>query len=97
MSTAWEAVVARALVHRVSIQRALLERRAAWPGQRRPVPVTTKPKPILTVNETAELCNCHRDTVTNWIRSGKLRASKPGRLILIRLDDLHEMLAANPA
>jgi excisionase family DNA binding protein len=57
--------------------------------------MTTKTKSILTVNETAELCNCHRDTVTSWIHSGKLKAAQPGRLILIRLDDVYEMLEKN--
>ena len=53
-------------------------------------------KPILSIAEVAELLGCHRDTVTDRIRSGKLKAAQPGRQILIKLDDVYAMLDKHP-
>jgi excisionase family DNA binding protein len=55
-----------------------------------------KPKPItVSIAEAAEILGVHEDTITNWIKLGILRASKPARRVLIRLDDIEAMLAKN--
>jgi len=62
--------------------------------------MTTKPKPrtiLLSIAEAAETCRVHNITIGRWIKSGKLKAAKVNRRVLIRLDDLHAMLDENPA
>ena len=41
-----------------------------------------------TLDETADLLHMHTRTVRNRIRDGKLKATKPGRRILIAESDL---------
>ncbi|EPI6452286.1 helix-turn-helix domain-containing protein, partial [Neisseria gonorrhoeae] len=37
-----------------------------------------------TVNEAAEYCRCHPETLREYIRAGKLAAGKVGRAYCIR-------------
>ncbi|EMP3043308.1 TPA: helix-turn-helix domain-containing protein [Neisseria meningitidis] len=46
-----------------------------------------------TVNEAAEYCCCHPETLREYIRAGKLAASKVGRAYCIRQAKLDEFLA----
>ncbi|XXQ67428.1 helix-turn-helix domain-containing protein [Neisseriaceae bacterium B1] len=46
-----------------------------------------------TVNEAAEYCHCHPETVREYIRAGKLIASKVGRAYCIRQAKLDEFLS----
>ncbi|HEZ7194274.1 helix-turn-helix domain-containing protein [Kingella kingae] len=46
-----------------------------------------------TVNEAAEYCCCHPETLREYIRAGKLVASKVGRAYCIRQTKLDEFLA----
>jgi excisionase family DNA binding protein len=58
--------------------------------------MTTKSKLTVSIREAAEMLGVHADTITRWIKIGKLRAVKVDRRVLIRLDDIHAMLDANP-
>ena len=49
----------------------------------------------VSTNEAAEALGVHPDTIANWIKSGKLRATKIGRRVLIRTDHIEAMLDAN--
>ncbi|EMR8360538.1 helix-turn-helix domain-containing protein [Neisseria gonorrhoeae] len=46
-----------------------------------------------TVNEAAEYCRCHPETLREYIRAGKLAAGKVGRAYCIRQTKLDEFLA----
>jgi excisionase family DNA binding protein len=52
---------------------------------------------LLLVEEVAREMRAPVATVWCWIRAGKLRASRPGRRLLIRRSDLDAFLAASPA
>ena len=45
-------------------------------------------KDFYTVSEIAEITGKSRQTVYNWIRDGKLKASKPGNWLISRVDFL---------
>ncbi|WP_369796328.1 helix-turn-helix domain-containing protein [Snodgrassella sp. CFCC 13594] len=47
-----------------------------------------------TVVEAAQICQCHDQTIRQHIRSGLLKASKPGRKYCIRASDLDDFLNA---
>jgi excisionase family DNA binding protein len=40
------------------------------------------PEGLLSVNQSAELCGVHRNTIRNWILEGKLPAIRIGSRIL---------------
>lgn len=62
------------------------------------VPVQASlPGIMLTAPEVAERCHAHPVTVRAWIKSGRLRASKPARHYLVRMDDLDRFLAEKTA
>jgi excisionase family DNA binding protein len=46
----------------------------------------------LSPAEAAEALGVHVDTIGNWIKSGRLRASKPDRRVLILVSDIEKML-----
>jgi excisionase family DNA binding protein len=48
--------------------------------------------PFITVKETCSLLKISRQTVYEWMRSGKLKAVKAGRLVRIRREDLESFL-----
>lgn len=45
-----------------------------------------------TVAEVAEICQCHSQTIREYIKNGQLRASKPGRAYCIKQSDLDDFL-----
>ena len=47
---------------------------------------------LLSVGEVADLFGCTPKTIRAWIKSGKLRASQPGRKFLIQWRDARNML-----
>ena len=49
---------------------------------------------LLLLPEVAEICRATVPSVREWIRTGRLKASRPGRRILIRRADVEAMLAA---
>jgi excisionase family DNA binding protein len=51
----------------------------------------------ISIADAAEMLGVHEDTITRWIKIGKLRAGKPDRRVLIKLADIEQMLAKNPA
>jgi len=48
--------------------------------------------PFITVRETCSLLKVSRQTVYEWMKSGKLKAVKAGRLVRIRKEDLENFL-----
>jgi excisionase family DNA binding protein len=56
-----------------------------------------KTKLTVSIAEAAEMLGVHADTITRMIRTGKLRAVKVDRRVLIRVADIHAMLDAHPA
>jgi excisionase family DNA binding protein len=58
--------------------------------------VTTK-RITMSIREAAEATGLSCMTITRLIKSGKLKAIKLDRRVLIRLCDLEKMLAENPA
>lgn len=48
--------------------------------------------PFITVKETCSLLKISRQTVYEWMKSGKLKAVKAGRLVRIRREDLDSFL-----
>lgn len=51
------------------------------------------PDALFTTTEVARLVNTSVSTVRRWVRTGRLRALKVGRLHLVRPTDLEEMFA----
>ena len=49
---------------------------------------------LLTVAEAAEYCRCSPFTIRRWIGIGMLRASRPGKAYLIRVEDIDALIAA---
>jgi len=49
---------------------------------------------FVTVRETCALLKVSRQTVYEWMKSGKLKAVKAGRLVRIRVEDLESFLKA---
>ncbi len=47
---------------------------------------------FVTVRETCALLKVSRQTVYEWMKSGKLKAVKAGRLVRIRVEDLDSFL-----
>ena len=45
----------------------------------------------LTPDQAADILHCSRITLWRWVKSGKLRAFKFGRLVRYRLADLEAM------
>ncbi len=65
-----------------------------------PVKIASKPTPPrLTYSraEAAAALGVDKQTIDALISTDKLRASKPGRNVLIRVADIEAMLDANPA
>jgi excisionase family DNA binding protein len=56
-----------------------------------------KSKIVVSIREAAEMLGVHEDTIRRWIKIGKLRATKVDRRVLIKLADIEQMLADNPA
>lgn len=52
----------------------------------------TRPPALLTIPEAATLARAPESSVRHWIASGKLRAKRPGRRVLIARRDLAELL-----
>lgn len=50
---------------------------------------------FLYVEEVAQECRTSISTVRQWIAMGRLRASKPGRRVLVERDDLDKFLDAS--
>lgn len=46
----------------------------------------------LTMPDAAAAVATSPDTIRYWVSTGKLRAFKPGRRILVRLDDLQALV-----
>jgi excisionase family DNA binding protein len=60
--------------------------------------MTTKRQRLtVSIAEAAEMLGVHPDTIVRWIKIGKLRATKVDRRVLIKLADIEQMLAENPA
>lgn len=55
--------------------------------------MTSKPKPFLTITEVADRYGVHRNTVTNWMKSGRLRGQKLGRVVRVSADELRRFEA----
>ena len=53
--------------------------------------MTTK-QLYLTLEQAAERCATSPHTIYEWIRKGKLRAYRPGKRILIRIEDLERLI-----
>ncbi len=49
----------------------------------------------ITVDDAAKSLSVQPDTIREWIKAGKLHASKVGREYIIRLVDLERMLTQN--
>ena len=49
---------------------------------------------FVTVREACALLKVSRQTVYEWMKSGKLKAVKAGRLVRIRTEDLESFLKA---
>lgn len=47
---------------------------------------------VMTINEAAEVCGVHRNTIVNMIRDGRLAATKVGREWRITKDEIRRML-----
>jgi excisionase family DNA binding protein len=47
---------------------------------------------FLTLDQVAEIARVPRETARYWTRSGKLRAFRPGRKVIVREEDLLEMI-----
>ena len=47
---------------------------------------------FITVRETCTLLKVSRQTVYEWMKSGRLKAVKAGRLVRIRVEDLESFL-----
>ena len=47
---------------------------------------------LLTAGDVADLFGCTPKTIRAWIKSGKLRASQPGRKLLIQRQDARKLL-----
>ena len=47
---------------------------------------------FITIRETCSLLKISRQTVYEWMKSGKLKAVKAGRLVRIRREDLESFL-----
>jgi excisionase family DNA binding protein len=54
-------------------------------------------KLTVSIAEAAEMLGVHGDTIVRMIKSKKLRATKIDRRVLIKLADIEQMLAENPA
>lgn len=54
-----------------------------------------RPDDLLSTDEVAGLLGCCSKTIRNYIRDGKLAASRPGRDYLIRWGDVLRMLRKN--
>lgn len=53
---------------------------------------------MLTVKEAAAFAHVHPETIRRWIRSGVLKASRPGgRVLLIARAELDRVLAGGAA
>ncbi len=53
----------------------------------------TDPNTLFTTTEVARLVNTSVSTVRRWVRTGRLRSQKVGRLHVVRPADLEEMFA----
>ena len=51
---------------------------------------------FVTINEVAEMCNCSRGSVVNWIQDGRLQASRNGRIIRFAKSDVIQLLNQKP-
>jgi excisionase family DNA binding protein len=49
----------------------------------------------LLIDECAEIARASNSTIYHWIATGKLRAHRPGRRVLVRADDLYAFLDGN--
>jgi excisionase family DNA binding protein len=49
----------------------------------------------LLVAEVAALCRTPTSSVREWIRTGRLAATRPGRRVLVRRSDVEALLAAS--
>lgn len=49
----------------------------------------------MLVEEVAQHARAPISTVRHWISSGRLKAYKPGRRVLVKAEDLEEFLAAS--
>jgi excisionase family DNA binding protein len=55
------------------------------------------PKITVSRNEAADALSVDVQTIDRMIAAKKLRASKLGRRVIVRLADIEKMLDANPA
>ena len=51
---------------------------------------------FVTIDDVAEMCNCSRGTVLNWITDGRLKPSRNGRVIRFAKCDVLQLLQQNP-
>ena len=51
---------------------------------------------LVSATEAAQIAGVHVETVRNWIRSGKLKATRWGRTFVIDERDLKKLLANPP-
>lgn len=51
---------------------------------------------VYTPEEAAEALSVHRETIRQWLRSGKLGGVKVGRLWRVRERDLQKVLQTKP-
>jgi excisionase family DNA binding protein len=49
----------------------------------------------ITLEEAGTLCSSPPETVRKWTRSGKLRGYRPGKLLLVREDELRAFLQSS--
>ena len=50
---------------------------------------------LLSVEEAAKILGVNEQTVRRWVREGRIKASKVGRLIRIKEEDLNTFLEGN--
>lgn len=52
------------------------------------------PSDFLLLSEIAAMCRAPVKSVREWIRAGKLPATRPGRRVLVRRADVDALLAS---
>jgi excisionase family DNA binding protein len=50
----------------------------------------------VTIDEVAQMCNVSKSTVNNWIKDGRLKPSKNGRVIRFPKTDIIALLQQKP-
>jgi excisionase family DNA binding protein len=51
---------------------------------------------FVTIDEAAEMCAVSRSTINNWIKDGRLKLSKNGRVVRFAKSDVIQLLEQKP-